>query len=363
MIELEFYMPVKIKFGYDKLRVFLEEVKDTIGDTPYIVTTEFFKTNSIKKEVYNLFPNSQEFYVSPNPKSSEIDVMLKELKNRKFTSILGIGGGSALDAAKALSVLFDNFNSISEYFIDERSIENRKINLVAIPTTAGTGSELSKGAIITDEIKGTKRGVRGNGLFPDFALIDPKLTETLPENVIIETGFDVLTHALESYISKKASIITEKYSIEAFRIIFEELPLLIKERNNKERIEKISYASMLMGINLSNSSTCLPHRLQYPFGAETDTSHGIGLAIIYPGWLEYTYEKVTKFKEFEEKVGISNLKEELLNWIKNLNLNKKMSDYQIKLSSEELSKKVEGNLSLDPGYNDEVVRKIYEYVY
>ena len=161
---------------------------------------------------------------------------------------------------------------------------------MAIPTTAGTGSELSKAAIITDEEQGKKGGIRGAALYPSAAIVDSAFTETIPFRVTMDTGFDVLAHAIETYISKAATPFTEMLSEQAIKIVGEYLPRLAGNLDDAEARKKMSFASMIMGINLGNASTCLPHRMQYPVGAHTDTSHGAGLAVMYPTWIKYEYE-------------------------------------------------------------------------
>jgi len=153
--------------------------------------------------------------------------------------------------------------------------------LVAIPTTAGTGSELSKAAIITDESRKIKKGIRGAALYPKVAIVDSVFTESVPYNITMETGFDVLAHGLESYISKSASPYTEMQSEQALRIVGTYLPALAENLQDREAREKMSFASMIMGINLGHASTCLPHRMQYHLGAHTDTSHGAGLEALF----------------------------------------------------------------------------------
>jgi len=223
--------------------------------------------------------------ISPNPRTTEVDAAVALVKKHNINMVVGLGGGSVLDAAKAIAAMPYVEGTTSEVMNGRKKLSNRRLPLIQIPTTAGTGSELSMGAIITDEESGIKDGLRGEVLLADVAIVDPTLTYSLSKHLTIETGFDILTHAIETFFSKKASALTKFFSVEAYRRVIQYLPQLFDDLDNTTARKELSYASLLMGINLANSSTCLPHRLQYPIGALTDTSHPKGLASIYKAWL------------------------------------------------------------------------------
>ncbi|MBB6632578.1 iron-containing alcohol dehydrogenase [Cohnella thailandensis] len=228
--------------------------------------------------------------ISPNPKVSEIDTAVRVAKENEVEILIGLGGGSVLDAAKATAAMYYVNGFTEEVLNGAKDLTQRRLGLIQIPTTAGTGSELSMGAIVTDEKSGVKDGLRGEVLLADIAIVDPELTYTAPLQLTIETGFDIMTHAIETFLSRKSSQLTKFQSIQACKKVFHYLPLLAIDLSNQAARRELSYASLIMGINLANSSTCLPHRLQYPIGALTDTSHPRGLAALYPAWLElYLY--------------------------------------------------------------------------
>jgi len=221
--------------------------------------------------------------VSPNPKSSEVDAAAEQFRAGRCTHVIGLGGGSVLDAAKAAAVCARLEKKCAE-LLDRPIAAGEAFATLLIPTTAGTGSELSKGAIVSFPDRQVKTGLRGDGLFATCALVDPELCLTLPPRVTALTGFDVFTHAVETYLSRKSSPLTDLFAIESMTIVAQCLPRLLREPGDLELRSRLSFASMLMGINLANSSTCLPHRLQYPIGARTDTAHAAGLAALYPAW-------------------------------------------------------------------------------
>lgn len=223
--------------------------------------------------------------VLPNPRVSDIDTCFDANRNRKITHIVGIGGGSALDQAKATAMALSCDLRVSDLLGRSGALPARTNKLILLPTTSGTGAELSYGAILTDASSGAKIGLRGAAQAADVALVDPELTYSVPLETTMETGFDVLTHALETYISSAATPYTADLSRSSLERVFRWLPVLTKDLGNAEARREMAYASMLMGHNLALSTTCLPHRLQYPIGAATDTAHAAGLAAIYPAWL------------------------------------------------------------------------------
>jgi alcohol dehydrogenase class IV len=229
-------------------------------------------------------------HISPNPKLEEILSLNKE-ELRWADGVIGIGGGSALDAAKACSLFLSSSVDLEEALLTGQPITQPVKSIVAVPTTAGTGSELSKSAIMTSLRARFKGGLRGEPLQPTLAILDPELTLSLPLRTTAETGFDVFAHAVETYISKKSNRMTELFSREALRTVFRSLPTLLKFPADIDCRSEMMYASMLMGYNLTHASSCLPHRMQYPLGAKTDTSHSIGIASLYPAWVRHTFVK------------------------------------------------------------------------
>ncbi len=369
-------IPTKVFFGSGILVSALIESKEIITGNVMIVTGK----QAMRKLGYidiinNTLKEKMEVKdviifegVSPNPKVSEINDAINTGIERNVNVVIGVGGGSAIDAAKAIAVGIGEKEDINEYLLKGKEPSNKTLKIVAIPSTAGTGSELSKGAIISYPEKNIKNGIRGEYIYPTIAIVDPEMTYKLPKKITCETGFDVFTHAIETYISTMSNNFSEMLSIEALNIVAEFLPRLVKDLDDKEARDKMSYASMLMGINLGNTSTCLPHRLQYPIGAKTDTSHSAGLASIYKSWLHHTYEYSTeKFNKLGEILSGNpcNSKEEAIS-----SLEKFMKDVDVDIKIEELGlnkgdlnelvENVSGSIKNDPASCDEkIIEKIY----
>jgi len=225
--------------------------------------------------------------VTPNPRCSDIDACRHAFVGTEFSHIVGIGGGSAMDQAKATAMALHCQADMADLLTRQSPLPSRDNTLILLPTTSGTGAELSYGAILTNDATGEKLGLRGANNAADHALVDPELTYGLPQQDSMTTGFDALTHAIETWLSSAASPYTKDLSRGAIERVFRWLPIVKRDPLNAEARREMAYASMMMGVNLALSTTCMPHRLQYPIGAATDTAHAAGLAAIYPAWLDH----------------------------------------------------------------------------
>lgn len=373
----QIYIPTNVFWGRDIWKEAIVKIQQLFEGSIMIVTTGrslirlgYFE--NIKEQIKQCpFVENITIFdkVSANPKLSEVKKGIEFAKRNKVNLIVGFGGGSAIDMAKAVAAGVGTNEDIAEYFYGNKELQKNTLPIIAIPTTAGTGSELSKAAIITDDEKKIKSGIRGDALYPKAAIVDSIFTESVPFNITMETGFDVLAHSIESYISKAASLYTQMQSEYAAKIVGEMLPRLVVDLNDIEARESMSYASMIMGINLGNASTGLPHRLQYPLGAFTDTSHGLGLAALYTSWVgceyQYSQEKIEKIMSILWGQRIEG-KEECINrmhqFITLLRLPTSLKALGIKKTQvDDMANAVSGNLSNDPASQEEnIIKRIYE---
>lgn len=295
----QLHMPTKVYFGRKIWKEALRKEAALLHGTILLVTTgrslsRLGYVKELEKEIQS-YQNGKKVItydaISANPRLTEVQRGIEIGKAEKVEIVVGFGGGSALDAAKAIAVGITEKEEIKEFFDSGREPEHA-LPVIAIPTTAGTGSELSKAAILTDEVQKRKNGIRGKVMYPAIAVVDSFFTESVPQQITMETGFDVLAHAIESYVSRAASPYTQMLSRQAIELVGRWLPYLLEHPKDERARERMSFASMIMGMNLGNASTCLPHRMQYPLGAHTDTSHGAGLAALFPAWIgcESMYE-------------------------------------------------------------------------
>jgi alcohol dehydrogenase len=237
--------------------------------------------------------------VEPEPSIDNVLSCSGRFGSKKFDSIIALGGGSVIDCAKAVSVLLKYGGDIKNYFGQE-NIPGETLPLIAIPTTAGTGSEVSAGAILTDAKRNTKVGIRSNLLRPRIALLDPMLTLSCPKSVTASSGFDVLAHAVESYtmidyncmpkgtvIFYGTNPITEALATAAIKMVAEYLRIAVHQLQNREAREKMMFANILAGCAFSNSGVTHTHNITYPVGAKTHAPHGVTLAALLPAVLEF----------------------------------------------------------------------------
>jgi alcohol dehydrogenase class IV len=371
----QIYIPTAIYFGRDIWQESIKEIENILRGNVMIVTTG--RTLARLGYIADLKKNLEECQkvkrvviydkVSANPRLSEAKQGIEAAIENKIDVVIGFGGGSAIDLAKAVAARTGTKALIEEYLYDGMEPGEGTLPVIAIPTTAGTGSELSKAAIITDDIKKMKVGIRGKRLFPQVAIVDSIFTESVPFHRTMETGFDVVAHAMESYISVAASQYTRMQSEYALKLAGQMLPRLAANLGDREARSQMSYASMMMGINLGNASTGLPHRLQYPLGAYTDTSHGWGLAALYPAWLAYEYEYNREGMEHLVSIlagriiqGKQNCIHTMGQFIASLKLPSSLKAVD-RTMLQDMIDTVTGNLLNDPASQEpDIVRKIYE---
>ena len=220
---------------------------------------------------------------------SFLENVLAIARKKKVTNIIGWGGGSAIDAAKAVAALIELEGSCEDYFYDVLTPQVRTNNLIALPTTAGTGAEVTANAVIWDEKTNIKKSLRTPKMTPDVALIDPELLYNSPERVIASAGFDALTQAIESYISVKSDAVTEQLAFSGIALLINNLTLAIK--GNLPAYDLIARGSVTTGMAFSRSGLGAVHGIAHPLGSIRHVPHGVACAILLPTILEWNMQK------------------------------------------------------------------------
>lgn len=347
-------MTTRTYFGNKCVEDAVKTEKNTIGSRTLLVTTGgSLKRLGFVDELVSWIDGEVYLYdrVTANPDVAEIREAIKIGKDHGVKSVIGFGGGSAMDAAKAAAIGIVTDIDVEDYLIEGLTPPEETLPIVAIPTTAGTGAELSKGAIISSREKKIKSGIRGEKVAPVVAIVDPTYTFSIPFKVTMETGFDVFTHAAESYCAVKADPFSEMLSERAIKIVGEALPRLAKDLNDHDAREMMSFASHIMGYNVKNIGNCLPHRLQYPVGVVTETSHGAGLIALYPAWMKHeeqvNNERIHQILSWLGAKDGADAGEAIKTWLTTLGISRTITDLGNTLSPEELAGMVSGNLKND----------------
>ena len=252
------------------------------------------------KVTYELFCD-----VEPDPSIQTVKKGLALMQSFKPDTIIALGGGSAMDAAKGMWLYYEhpevNFDDLKQKFMDIRKRAFRypelgkKASLVCIPTTSGTGSEVTPFAVITDKETHIKYPLTDYSLTPTVAIIDPALTMSLPASITANTGMDVLTHAVEAYVSVLASDYTDALALKAVQMVFEYLPRAVHNgKNDPEAREKMHNASCIAGMAFANAFLGMNHSMAHKIGAEFHVPHGLANAILLPYTIRYNGTKPEK---------------------------------------------------------------------
>jgi alcohol dehydrogenase class IV len=208
--------------------------------------------------------------------------------------VLGVGGGSSMDTAKAIAVEATHPGTVWDYlFFKEAQPTDKTLPVVAVTTTSGTGSHVSQVAVVTNPAEKNKSAVYHPRIYPRTSLIDPDLMLTMPADVTAVTGFDVFAHAFESYINPNGSPYTDMMAMEALAIVAKYLPAAIKNGRDAEARERMAWADTLAGLCIANSGVTLPHGIGMAVsGLYPHVAHGQALAAVYPAVLRYSYKAV-----------------------------------------------------------------------
>ena len=307
-----FKVPEKIYFEAGAIQ-YLEKMPDITR--AFIVTDEgMVKLGYVDRILYHLRKRQQYVHseifssVEPDPSFETIKRGVQAIESFKPDVIIALGGGSAIDAAKGMWLFYEHPDADVEgmklKFLDIRKKTYKfpklgeKCKMVAIPTTSGTGSEVTSFAVISDKVQNKKYPLTDYELTPDVAIVDPDLVTSLPKSITADTGMDVLTHALEAYVSNMASDYTDALAEKAAELVIKNLKECYDNGSNKEARERMHNASTMAGMAFSNAFLGINHSLAHKLGAAYHLPHGRLNAILLPYVVKYNSEEPTKFVSF-----------------------------------------------------------------
>jgi len=311
---VNFYRPVEVFFGKGAVWK-TGEVARRYGFKALIVTgrESSKRSGALDKVIRSLNSHGIQEYiiyneVIPNPTDSVVNEGARIAVEEKVDFIVGLGGGSALDTAKAISIVSSNEGSAWDYVRypeGPRLIPYLSRPVICIPTTAGTGSEVNRYSVITNEIRKEKLVISHSLNYPRVAIVDPELTITMTPELTAITGFDALTHALESLTNRVENFMAEEYSVRAIELIARWLPVALEEPDNYEARERLAYASMLAGVAIDHMGVALIHAMEHPVSAHyPHVAHGLGLAVLAPYITEFNYRgNPEKYALFAKLMG------------------------------------------------------------
>lgn len=280
-----------------------------MGNKAFIVTGRHVAVSDMMKQLTALLDeNGIDCVIFDGITGEPTDTMIEKgvemLKSSGCDFIIGIGGGSPLDSAKAIAAMAVNKGSIADY--NGKEITGEILPLAAIPTTAGTGSEATKFTVITDSEKGIKMLLKGDVLVPKLAIVDSSFTVGAPKSVTSATGLDALTHAVEAYTSRKAFSMTDTLAVSAVKRIMKYLPIAYKEPDNSLAREQMSIAALEAGICINNSSVTIVHGMSRPIGALFHVPHGMSNAMLLKECLSFAVSGAyEKFANLGRETGVA----------------------------------------------------------
>lgn len=280
-----------------------------MGNKAFIVTGKHVAVSDMMKQLTALLDeNGIDCVIFDGITGEPTDTMIENgvemLKSSGCDFIIGIGGGSPLDSAKAIAAMAVNEGSIADY--NGKEITGEILPLAAIPTTAGTGSEATKFTVITDSEKGIKMLLKGDVLVPKLAIVDSSFTVDAPKSVTSATGLDALTHAVEAYTSRKAFSMTDTLAVSAVKRIMKYLPIAYREPDNSLAREQMSIAALEAGICINNSSVTIVHGMSRPIGALFHVPHGMSNAMLLKECLSFAVSGAyEKFANLGRETGVA----------------------------------------------------------
>jgi alcohol dehydrogenase len=329
--------PTKIIFGQNSFQTLKKFV---------LSLTKYGYVDQIHKMLYNwsIYHFDE---VPPDPTPEAVEQAIQFARPLKIELVIAMGGGSSLDAGKVVAILLKNNGSLTDYLEGRKNIENPGVPLVAIPTTAGTASEVTCWSTIWCKKNKKKYSLTHQWMFPNFAIVDPMLTVHMPSELTAHTGMDALTHAIESAWSRNAQPISDVFALRAIKLNRQNLKRAYDHPEDLEARTNMALASLLAGLAFNNTKTAACHSLSYPMTLNFSIPHGLAVSITIKEIIKYNHRVLPKkVMQIVEEFGCSSV-EEFSN-----SLSEMMLSLQLPVRLRDLDlKKKDIELLLDQGIN------------
>jgi len=297
----EFYNPVKINAGTEALETIPYELKLMNVSRPIIITDQGIVNAGLLKIVLDGFTNSNItigaiYDNTPSDSSLEtVNEIAKIYTDNNCDSIIAVGGGSSIDTAKAVNIVISEGDSDIKKFMGVDRITKPQQPFIVIPTTSGTGSEVTVVAVIADKKNNIKMPFTSSLLLPKVAIIDPRMTMSLPAKITATTGMDALTHAIEAYTCLQKNPLSDAYAFAAIKLVVENIEETVKNGKNKDARFAMANASTMAGIAFSNSMVGAVHAIGHACGAIAHVHHGNAMAILLPYVMKYNMDVIGNY--------------------------------------------------------------------
>lgn len=299
----------KIIFGSGSFDTLADHIRELKAARPLVVLDRNLSKTGLKDRISEILGKNGfksilfDKQVEAEPRLEVADEGAKAVRKGKCDIVVGIGGGSAMDAAKAIAVLATNEGK-AENYLGLNKVPGPGLPTIMVPTTAGTGSEVTFTAVFVRQNLKKKEGMNSPYLYPDLALLDPALTLTLPPVSTASTGIDALCHAIESFTSINASPMSEMFSLDAIQLISSNLRTCVHDSGNLEAREKMLLGSLYAGLGLANAGVGAVHSLSYPLGGKYGVSHGLANTVMLPHVMYFNLPgALEKFAVIAEAMG------------------------------------------------------------
>ena len=343
-----YYNPVEILFGIDSLKNISELAVKIACNKKILIVTD--------KNLLNILGISENVHDYLEKDGFTIDIFEKEgyfssieiidnganlVRNKDYGLIIGIGGGSAMDTAKCMAILGKNPGSINLYLKEGKTLENHGIPLIEVPTTSGTGSEVTRWATVWDlGEKQKKYSLSDPKMYANGAIVDPILVKSLPKKMSVITGLDALSQAIEAYWSKNHNPISDIYALQAIPIIFSNLQKIFDNPSDVETRKILAFGSLLSGLAFSNTKTTAVHSVSYPITLHFNVPHGLACALTLSQFLLFNSEKTAdnideapeRLQKISKAIGADSPEKAaqmITELMKNLNLPTKLHEVDI----------------------------------
>jgi len=334
MKDFSFYCPVNVIFGNGSIRQ-LGELAAPAKKVLVVTGVASARESGLLDRVSGIIKRAGSDTVThataeSNPVVETVEQAAEQARADLIELVVGIGGGSAMDVAKAVAVKAANDAPLRELF-QKKQFAQKPLPVFCVPTTAGTGSEMNQYAIIQDNLLSDKFNLNSRETYPRYAILDPELTLNLPPAVTVDTGIDALCHAIEGYIARRSQPMTDFIALESIALIRDNLPVVYRDGNNLESRGKMLYASALAGIVISHTGTTALHALGYHLTLAFDVPHGRANAALLAHYLKSieagAADIINPIYAIFERGSSARRADAIFEFVRNLGVSTKLNDY------------------------------------